>query len=411
MPKRKRTLVGVLRWAALGCAALAVAWCSTGFSRPTTEAPMAYAMPPADGPWDCAAPADGEIQLCQALSPAAPYPICGIDQTAHPWPVAWEAAQPLDWQPYAQGEYAAHERLPHVPQYRIRVDDTLELVYRVTRNQNARPYTLNVGDEIRLESSADPQLDRNLLIQPDGTITLRLIGQVKATRRTVPQLREEVEQLYTQYYKAPAITITPVKVNTKLEDLRATVDKRFGFGGQSREAHVTPEGTIALPAIGSVFTQGLTLNELKRELDERYAMKVEGIEVTPVLLKRAPRFVYVLGEVQQPGRVELLGPTTVMQAISMGGGWNPGGNLRQVVVFRRGDDWRLMATLLDVRGALYGKVPTPADEVWLNDSDIVVVPKAPIRVFDDAVALVFTQGLYGIAPFRTATMFTFLSTL
>ena len=135
-----------------------------------------------------------------------------------------------------------------------------------------------------LESSADPTLDRNLLVQPDGSITLRLLGQVKATRHTVPQLREEIEVAYRRCSRVPAITITPLRVNTKLEDLRATVDSRFGFGGQSRQARVTPEGTIALPAIGSCPAQGLTLNELKRELDERYAVKIEGFEVTPVLL-------------------------------------------------------------------------------------------------------------------------------
>ena len=43
-------------------------------------------------------------------------------------------------------------------------------------------------------------------------------------------------------------------------------------------------------------------------------MKIEGFEVTPVLLTRAPRYVYVLGEVARPGRYDLQGPTTVMQA-------------------------------------------------------------------------------------------------
>ena len=207
------------------------------------------------------------IVLCQATSPAAPYPIRGIDAYEAFYPVPWSAAQPMDWQPFAQGEYAGHGHIPHVPSYRLRVDDVLELVFRMTRNQTTRPYMLNVGDEIRLESSADPTLDRTLLVQPDGNVTLRLLGQVKATRHTVPQLRDEIEVAYRRFYPLPAITITPMRVNTKLEDLRATVDSRFGFGGQSRQARVTPEGTIALPAIGSCPAQGLTLNELKRELD------------------------------------------------------------------------------------------------------------------------------------------------
>lgn len=321
----------------------------------------------------------------------------------------WGAARPLDWQPYMQGEYVGRARTAHVPEYRLRVDDVLEFVFRLTREETTKPYQLNVGDEIRVESFTDASLNRDLLIQPDGTITLRLAGQVKATRQTVTQLRDRIEQLYTKYYKIPAITVTPLRVNTKLEDLRATVDARAGVGGQTRQARVTPEGTIALPAIGNVPVQGLSLNELKHELDERYAAEVEGIEVTPVLLTRAPRHVYVLGEVKTPGRYLLEGPTTVMQSLAMAGGWNVGANTRQIVVFRRGDDWRLMATMLDLRGALYGKAPAPTDELWVDDADVIVVPKSPILVADDFINLVFTRGLYGVAPYNIGTSFSFFN--
>jgi len=337
-------------------------------------------------------------------------PIFGID-CANGCCNGWSMQTPMDFQPYGQGEYVGHARAPHVNEYRLRVDDTLDFVFRITRDEQPNPYELNVGDEVRVESFADPTLNRDLIIQPDGSITLRLVGQVRATRHTVVQLRDEIEKLYEKYYKTPSITVTPLKVNTKLEDLRAAVDRRQGFGGQSREARVTPEGTVSLPAIGSVYVQGMTLDEVKQEVDARYDAQVEGLEATPVLVHRAPRYVFVLGEVRTPGRYALEGPTTVMQSVALAGGWNIGGNLRQVVVFRRGDDWRLMATMLDIRGALYGKVPCPADEIWLNDSDIIVVPKAPIRVFDDYVNLIFTQGLYQISPFATSVSFSYFNTL
>jgi polysaccharide export outer membrane protein len=319
--------------------------------------------------------------------------------------LGWDAARPIPWQRYAQGEYVGHERLPHVDQYRLRVDDELDLVFRLTRNETSRPYQLNVGDELRIESLSDPKLDRELAVQPDGNITLPLINEVRATQHTIVQLREEIDQRLRKFYKEPAITVTPVRLNTRLEDLRATSDARFGFGGQSRHARVTPEGTIQLPALGNVPVQGLTLPEVQHELTERLGRKFEGMEITPVLTARAPRYIYVVGEVRLPGRYELTGPTTAMQAISLAGGWIYGGNLWNTVVFRRGDDWRLLATKLDLRGPLYGKRPCPADEIWLNDSDIVLVPKSGILVADNIISLLFTQGLYGIAPFSTATTF------
>jgi polysaccharide export outer membrane protein len=161
---------------------------------------------------------------------------------------------------------------------------------------------------------------------------------------------------------------------------------------------VTPDGTISLPAIGIVPAQGLTLDEIKLEVDARYKQVVDGMEVTPILSARAPRFIYIVGEVRNPGRFELVGPTTAMQSLAMAGGWVNGGNLREIVVFRRAEDWRLLATRLDIRGGLYGERPAPSDEIWLRDSDIVVVPKAPIRRLDDLIELYLTRGAYAAFP-------------
>jgi len=351
------------------------------------------------------------VRLCQAIGPAAPHAIWGVDSLAGCGcgEVGWEARGCIDWQAYAQGEYVGHERIAHVPEYRIRVGDLLAFMYRLTREETGQPYELEVGDQIRVESltgdnsgnvagSTNDNIRRDLIVQPDGTISLPLLGQVRATRRTLESLREELEKGYSRYYKVPAITITPLRVNTKLTDLLETVDARFGRGGLQFQLTVTPAGKVYLPALGSVLAQGLTLDELKYEVDARYAMKVPGVEVTPLLVQRARRYVFVLGEVPRPGRFVLEGPTTLMGAIAMSGGWKQGANLRQVVVFRRGDDWRLLATMLDLRGALYGRRPAPADEIWINDSDIVVVPKSPIQAADEVVDQYFTRGLYSIFP-------------
>jgi polysaccharide biosynthesis/export protein len=378
-----------------------------------------------------------QIQLCQALGPAAPHGICGVDslstcnecqtdclsvggrprgclrpgsQTCAPRVEAsWDDTCQVDWQSFAQGEYVGHDRTAHVPEYRLRVGDLLTFLYRLTRIETSQPYELQVGDQIRVESLTGDQdssseggtndnIYRDLIIQPDGTISLPLLGQVRATRRTIQDLRNELEKQYEKYYRVPAITVTPLSVNTKLSDLLETVDARMGIGGLRFQATVTPAGKIYMPALGSIYAQGLTLEELKCEIDARYDDAIPGVEVTPLLMERAQRFVYVLGEVRQPGRFTLEGPTTLMGAIALAGGWNQGANLWQVVVFRRGDDWRLLATMLNIRGALYGHRPTPADEIWLNDSDIVVIPKTKIQVADEVINQFFTQGLYSIFP-------------
>jgi polysaccharide export outer membrane protein len=289
---------------------------------------------------------------------AAPHTIRAVDGADIAWgKPGWNDTRSIDWQRYAQGEYVGHGRSAHVEKYRLRPGDVLDFVLRVTRRETSGPYRLNPGDRLRIESVTDDEIDEELVVDPDGTIAPRLLGSIHVARRSVAQVREELERRYQAYYKVPAITVTPTVVNARLEDLRATADDRRGRGGQTRQATVTPEGTVRLTALGVVPAQGLSLDELKRELDERLAVRVEGVELTPVLVSRAPRYVYVVGEVKKPGRYELAGPTTVMQAISLAGGWNHGGNLWSTVVFRRGDDWRLLASRLELRTPLYGHQP------------------------------------------------------
>jgi len=312
----------------------------------------------------------------------------------------WRDAGPIPWEAFGHGEYIGPARVAHVPEYRLRVDDMLDFVFRLTREVSSEPYRLEVGDKIEIQSLTSPEQNKEVEIQSDGTVSLGVLGQVSAAGRTIAELRKYLEEAFSAYIKNPGIMVTPLDTNTKLDELIATVDNRYGRGGQARPARVTPEGTIQLPAIGSVPAQGLTLDELKREIDVHYSQIVDGLEITPILQERAPRYIYIVGEVVNPGRFTLEGPTTVMQAIALAGSWNVGADLRHVIAFRRDDNWNLMATRLDIRGALYGREPCPAGEIFLRDSDIIVIPKHPILEVDDAIELIFTRGLYGIIPTR-----------
>ncbi len=306
-----------------------------------------------------------------------------------------------------QGEYLGLLRTPHVMEYFLHVDDSLSFVFRLNGRPSVEAYRLNVGDVIRITSLTAETLSLETLVQPDGTIVLPQIGSVSAAGKTIDALRRELDLRYGEYLRAPSITVSPVAINRTVEELRSAIINRtsaaaglpFNSFGQLFNSKVTPHGMISLPAIGNVPAQGLTLDELRREVESRYAEIANGIEVTPVLQQRAPNYIYVLGEVPRPGRVDLVAPTSVIQAISMAGGWNKGGNLNEAIVLRRDKSWRLMATRVKVRPALYNYAELAVDDIWLRDSDIVIVPKLPIQVADDWIELIFTKGIYGVVPF------------
>jgi polysaccharide export outer membrane protein len=75
-----------------------------------------------------------------------------------------------------------------------------------------------------------------------------------------------------------------------------------------------------------------------------------------------------------------------------------------VIVFRRDDNYRLMATRINIRPGLYNDPALDPCDVWLRDTDLVIVPKLPIQVWDDWIELVFTRGIYGIVPFNGITI-------
>src|SRR3954449_6875298 len=139
-------------------------------------------------------PSCQSCQQCQPINFAAPYPIWGVDSAAGCGcsEVGWDARGMIPWQEFAQGEYVGHARTPHVPEYRIREGDVVAVYYRRTREELSRPYELQVGDRVRIESltaghtttavpgsseaePTDDNLTRELVVQPDGTITLPLL--------------------------------------------------------------------------------------------------------------------------------------------------------------------------------------------------------------------------------------------
>jgi polysaccharide export outer membrane protein len=326
----------------------------------------------------------------------------GVDRTTrqriHAEP-QWSDQQLVPWESYAYGEYIGPFRTPHVSEYRLRIRDQIDFTYTLTREHLSQPYQIYAGDTLQLFSGADPTLNqKDIVVLSDGTISLPLVGRVRASGKTVEQLGEELNELYSQFVKMPAIIVQVTKGDTPANDLINAVIARVGLGGQQFQVEIAPDGTVALPLLGQVPAIGLTLRELGREVNTRYATSIRGLNVTPVLRNRAPRSVFVLGEVVRPGRIQIDGPTTVMQAIAMAEGWRRGSNLRQIVVFRRDQDWRLMATRIDLQGAMLGKSPYPSDEIWLRDSDIVLVPKTPILRASEAVDLYMTRTLYSIFP-------------
>lgn len=84
---------------------------------------------------------------------------------------------------------------------------------------------------------------------------------------------------------------------------------------------VRPDGNISFPLIGDIQVKGLTVDELKNELNKRLREYIYEPNVSVSVTTINSLKIYVLGEVAHPGAYDVLSYTDVLQGIALGGGF------------------------------------------------------------------------------------------
>jgi polysaccharide export outer membrane protein len=79
------------------------------------------------------------------------------------------------------------------------------------------PYRIYPGDVLDVSAPSAPELNRTVTVEPDGRISLPLIGVVMAADRTVPDLAQTLTHIYSGQLVRPEIdvdvkTATPLRV-------------------------------------------------------------------------------------------------------------------------------------------------------------------------------------------------------
>jgi polysaccharide export outer membrane protein len=98
---------------------------------------------------------------------------------------------------------------------------------------------------------------------------------------------------------------------------------------------VRPDGKISLPLIGDVQALGLTPAQLTKDIVTRLREYKENPNVSVVVQQVNSYGIYVLGEVVHPGKYQLKSYTTVLQAVSMAGGFTPYASKGKMFLLRK----------------------------------------------------------------------------
>lgn len=76
---------------------------------------------------------------------------------------------------------------------------------------DSKTYTIGPTDVIRIEVFNNDAFTRNLVVRPDGRITLPMIGDVQAGGLTPDRLGIQIREAAEQYLKNPDITVSVLR--------------------------------------------------------------------------------------------------------------------------------------------------------------------------------------------------------
>ena len=139
----------------------------------------------------------------------------------------------------------------------------------------------------------------------------------------------------------------------------------------SGEVLVRPDGHISLPLLNDVRVVGLTPDELRQKLVDAAKVYVAEPNATVTVKAINSRKVFITGQVAKPGAYPIGAPISVMQLISISGGFNEFAKTNDVVVIRR-DAGRESVHKFKYDDVLKGK--NIAQNLTLKPGDTVVVP-------------------------------------
>lgn len=138
-----------------------------------------------------------------------------------------------------------------------------------------------------------------------------------------------------------------------------------------REARIQPDGTISFPLVGRVPAAGKSTADVESEIEAGLQSYIPEAVVTVELLESQGYRVFVIGEVNRPGEYQLSQPITVVQALSIAGGFTPFAGTSDIRIVRRGDADQQTSFVFDYDDVEDG---TLTANVTLRSGDTVMVP-------------------------------------
>ncbi len=207
-------------------------------------------------------------------------------------------------------------------------------------------YPLGVNDTLQISVWGHPDLRKTAKVRQDGKIFLPLVGDVMAKGFTLPEFREKLIELLSNYIKKPQIDIEVKQYGSKQFYFLGEISKP-GVYSINRPTTIL-EGlavaggfTAAANLAGTYFLRNGTvipvnLRALLKERDLSQNIYLQNRDIIYIPNAR-DQMVYVIGEVKRPGMIQIVeGKLNLIEAISIAGGFQIGAVEDNIKIIRGG---------------------------------------------------------------------------
>lgn len=289
--------------------------------------------------------------------------------------------------------------------YRIGPSDVLSVLFQTEWSLPAGSFKLDTLDKIQIKFILDPSLNEEVVIRPDGMITLQAIGEIRAAGFTPTELAKQIEERFIkanifskEETRGPLkdyqlVTVHVVSFFEKVK--RLTESLTTLAGGQQTQVPVNPDGTIDLPLLSDrILASGHTVQEVEKTVNRLYQKSILKHVVASVALREAnSRKVYVLGQVGAPGAYPIDQPITALHAIAMAGGHlSETADLTSVMLISKDIHGKPIGRRLDLKKVF--DVGEMSSTILVKPYDVLYVPRtyvSDVRLFMDQYIGVATQ--------------------
>jgi len=259
-------------------------------------------------------------------------------------------------------------------EYLLGPGDVMEIIYTFETRTSSKPYTLAIGDVVKVEFFYHPEMTRDLSVLPDGKISLPLRGEIFVEGLTPTELGDKLTDLYSDMFEKPVVTITLLQFDQPLIRFKEAI--KSDPQGMAKRIRIRPDGNVTFPILEDIKAAGLSVSQLKQIALEKYKEKIVNIDLTIILQDPRSNLVYVLGEVKKPDYYNMDSPTTVTQILSRAGVNFNTAAINSILVVSRNNENKPVGRIFNLEDVL-GSGNIGKDFV-LRQYDVVFVPKTTI---------------------------------